>query len=293
MINPKAPVVSLVIPAKNEGRNVKNTIKSALKVKTSFPFEIIVVDDGSTDKCCDFISSLGINQIKRIQTNGVGAAQARNIGANAAKGTYLIFCDAHLFFEDDWIEGLLEPIQQGIADAVTPGIANVDSPQYPGLGQTLNASLETQWHLNKSELFPTAILPGGCLAISKEVFADIGGFDRYFKVWGYEDIELSIKMWLFGYTCFVQPAVKILHVFRSVHPYNINWDDFYFNMLRMAYSHFSEDRINKCKAAITNSNPEAIESEVLNTNVLAQREQYFQRRKYDDDWFMKKFEIPF
>jgi glycosyltransferase involved in cell wall biosynthesis len=293
MSKTKNPLVSIIIPVKNEGSNIKNTIESALKVKTSCPFEIIVVDDGSTDNCCDFIPELGRSQIKLFKSNGVGAAGARNLGAKNASGSFLIFCDAHLFFEDGWIDSLVVPIQKGIADGTTPGIANAAYPISTGFGQTLNEALEVKWQLQKETLSPTAILPGGCIAISKQVFTEIGGFDHGFRVWGFEDIEFSVRMWLFGYRCFVQPSVKILHVFRSSHPYRVDWNDFYFNMMRMAYSHFSEDRIAKCRKLIKNSNPELIESEVLKANVLKQRELYFNRRKFDDSWYMSKFGISF
>lgn len=293
MRNTNYPLVSLVIPVKNEGCNIRNTIESALRVKTAYPFEIIVVDDGSTDNCCDFILDLDRSQIKLITTKGIGAAGARNLGAQHASGYYLIFCDAHLFFEDNWIDGLVTPIQKGLADGTTPGIANADYPISTGFGQSLNEALEVKWRLHIDTLSPTAILPGGCLAISKQVFTDIGGFDSELRVWGYEDVEFSIRMWLFGYSCYVQPAVKILHVFRSAHPYKVNWEDFYFNMMRMTFCHFSEKRIAKCKELIKQSNPEIIESEVLKTNVLKQREVFIKRRKYDDSWYMSTFGIDF
>ncbi|MDQ0897079.1 MULTISPECIES: glycosyltransferase family 2 protein [unclassified Paenibacillus] len=75
--------------AENEGVHVKNTIESALRVKTAYPFEIIVVDDGSSDGCCDFIASnLYGGQVRVIQTDGIGAAMARNKGADQAIGKY-------------------------------------------------------------------------------------------------------------------------------------------------------------------------------------------------------------
>lgn len=288
------PMVSLVIPAKNEGSHIQNTIKSAFQVKTNYPFEIVVVDDASNDGCCDFLTSVeDLPQLKLIRSKGVGVARARNIGARNSLGQYLIFCDAHVFFEDFWMEGLIQPILNGLADGTTPGIADTTMPNIPGYGQTLNENLEVVWHLDKITLSPTAILPGGCFAISRDVFFDIGGFDSSFQVWGLEDIDISIKMWLFGYTCYAQPAVKILHVFRKSAPYQLSFENVHFNMLRMAYSHFNEERIDKCRKKIPYHNLSQIQASVLASGVLGQRAWYFSHRKHDDDWYMKKFSIPF
>lgn len=294
MLNNARPLVSLIIPVKNEGIHIWNTIQSAFKVKTDYPFEIIVVNDGSTDGCCDFLPLyVNSNILKVVNSKGIGAARARNMGAINSLGEYLIFCDAHVFFEDFWIDGLLEPIRGGLVDSTTPGIADTILPNYIGYGQTLNEHLEIEWHVHKTTFSPIAVLPGGCFAISRKVFFNIGGFDSGFWVWGHEDVEFSIKMWLFGYTCYVQPTVKILHVFRKSPPYHVDWKHTFFNMLRMAYSHFKEERIEKCRNLIKNCDPSKIEESVLASGVLTQRKKYFDRRQYDDDWFMKKFIIPF
>lgn len=294
MANEKETFVSLILPAKNEGRNVQSTIESALQVKTNVPFEIIVVDDGSTDGCCDFITSFKCpHTIQFVRTAGIGAARARNLGAEQSKGEYLIFCDSHLYFEDYWIDRLLEPISTGLADAATPGIAPVNTPYVVGFGQTLTSQLGTSWNRRQQTSFPTAILPGGCFIISRNAFFDVGGFDHGFHVWGYEDVEISIKLWLFGYKCYVQPDVKVLHLFRHSFPYKVTYEHVYYNLLRMAYSHFSDERIKKCKKFIHHQDPDKIESFVLQSNVLEQRRNYFSRRKYDDDWFMNTFHISF
>ncbi|MDA5110865.1 glycosyltransferase [Brevibacillus thermoruber] len=288
------PLVSVVIPAKNEGDNVRTTIESSLNAKTRYPYEIIVVDDGSTDNCCNLIAPhVDGEKIKLIATPGIGAAPARNLGAEHANGTYLIFCDAHLTFEDYWIDGLIELMRSGLADAVSPGIASSTQPSLVGYGQTLNAKLGIKWNHHQNRPTPCAILPGGCLAVKRDVFSDIGGFDRGFRVWGFEDIEISIKMWLFGYKCYVQPAVKVLHLFRHVHPYEVTYDHVYYNMLRMAYSHFNESRIKACKNLIVHGDRAQIERQVLEGGAVEQRLRYFGRRKYDDNWFMKWFKIPF
>lgn len=295
MLKARSPMVSLIIPVKNEGDHIRNTLKSALQVKTDYSFEIIVVDDASVDGCCDFISNfIGSVPIMLIRSIGLGVAGARNIGAANSTGKYLIFCDAHLFFEDYWIDRLLEPIVNGVADGTTPGIADTASPLQIGYGQTLDEKLSIVWQVDKHSPFPTAVMPGGCCALSKRVFVEIGGFDHGFKVWGLEDVELSMKMWLFGYTCYVQPAVTILHVFRKATPYEANISHVYYNMLRMSFSHFKEERIDKCRKIIeAHSDILQIESAVKFSGVSRQREKYISRRKHNDDWFMDKFSIPF
>jgi GT2 family glycosyltransferase len=295
------PLVSVIFPVKNEGIHVKNTMDSLQKAKTNVSYEVIVVDDASEDGCCDFLSAHEYPfPVTLVRTKGLGASNARNAGAEKANGTYYIFCDAHLFFEDYWIDKCIEPIEKGMADGVVPGIAPHDKPNTVGYGYTINlekfkASFNGKSILTKG-LHPveTPFLPGGCLAITKKVFDDIGGFDKGFIVWGHEDVEISLKMWLFGYKCYVQPQVKVLHVFRKSFPYKVSVTHADYNMMRMAYSHFSEERIEKCKKYIrVPEKTEQIVKAVIANGALEQRDRYFARRRFDDDWFFKHFKINF
>ena len=291
------PLVSLIIPAKNEGIHLKNTIDSINAAKTKYPYEIVVVDDGSDDHCCDFLCYLlkeKVNTIKLITTKGLGSAMARNLGADVAVGEYFIFCDAHLTFQDNWMDFLLEPIVKGRADAVNPGIGDTIRIDNIGYGYTWDQNLDPKWNVGRNKAFYSPLLAGGCLAISKKAFFDVGGFEKGFRVWGREDEEFSLKLWLFGYRCMVQPKVTILHLFRpSNPPFKITWDDINWNLLRMAYSHFNLTRIEKCKRIIKNSDANELEKQLLKTNIIEQRNDYLTRRNHDDNWYMKKFRIQF
>jgi len=294
------PLVSIIFPVKNEGINVRNTLDSLQKTKTNVPYEVIVVDDASEDGCCDFLADHDYEGVRLLRTDGLGASNARNAGADQARGKYFVFCDAHLFFEDDWLDKLLEPLEQGVAGGIVPGIAPHDKPKNVGYGYTLNLDNKFKAAFNGRSVLqgnkPVEVfgLPGGCLAIPKTIFDDIGGFDRGFVVWGHEDLEISIKLWLFGYTCLVQPSVTILHIFRKQFPYKVSVTHSDFNMMRMAYSHFSEKRIEKCKQYIrVPEKAEQMIQLVLKQGALKQREQYFQRRVHDDDWLLRKFQIDF
>ncbi|MGN7179001.1 glycosyltransferase [Cytobacillus sp. SAFR-174] len=286
------PQVSIIFPVKNEGANVKSTLDSLFSVKTPIPFEAIVVDDASTDGCCKFIDTYK-HKVKLIHTKGIGAARARNLGAEHAKGKYLAFCDAHLEFEHYWLDGLILPLEKGRTDAVAPAIAAIGDSNFIGYGMSLSRNLRIKWNKKKRGLFDTAIIPGGCFIITKKVFNEIGGFEKGFKTWGHEDVELSIRLWLFGYRCSVLPEVRILHLFRKSHPYKVSNEEVSYNLLRMAYSHFNYERIEKCRKLITGVRPSLIEQQVKQDGVLRQRHKFIKIRKYDDDWYFSKFRIQF
>jgi len=289
-----APLVSIIFPAKNEGQNVKLTLDSLFFTKTSFPIEVIVVDDASEDGCCEFLKSYGHkDRIKFIKTNGIGSANARNLGAKQATGEYFFFCDAHLSFEDYWIDLLMEPIISNRTDAITPAIASMENPNYIGFGQTLNSDLSIKWNKSQKGIFETAVLPGACFGITRSSFNAIGGFETGFITWGHEDVEISIKLWLFGYRCYVCPDVTILHLFRKKHPYKVRYDEVSYNLLRLAYLHFNEERLQKSKKLLKGKYRRIIEPRVLKHGVMNKREEYFRHRKFNDDWYFRKFAIDF
>lgn len=290
-----APAVSVIIPAKNEGLNVLNTVQSILKAVNTTPYEVVVVDDGSEDGCCRFLAGApNSGPLRLIKTRGLGSAKARNAGAAVARGGIFIFCDAHIFVEDHWIDRLAEPLLNGALDAVCPSIAPHDRPKDASGGFTWDEKLGFKWLPRPPRLSPVPLLPGGCLAVKKSVFYDVEEFDRGFTVWGREDEEISLKMWLFGYRLGVNPDVKVLHIFRPRHPYRVTWEHVDYNLLRMAYSHFKNERIAKVLDLIRHHpNSHLVSLRVAASDVIDQRQKYFSRRKRDDDWFFRVFRIPF
>jgi GT2 family glycosyltransferase len=132
------------------------------------------------------------------------------------------------------------------------------------------------------------------MVVRSDVFHRVGGFDSFFKIWGHEDVELSLKLWLFGYRLMVDPRVRVLHLFRQSHPYRVTMDHVHHNLLRMAFSHFSQPRLAKAvNLARSNPNLGRIITEVLFSDIWQQREHYLANRVRDDQWFMDRFNIPF
>ena len=92
------PKVSVVIPTFNRADTIGDSIKSVLE-QTFKDFEVIVVDDGSTDGTESVVAAFGDSRIKYIMQDNAGACAARNNGIRHANGEYIAFQDS----DDYWM----------------------------------------------------------------------------------------------------------------------------------------------------------------------------------------------
>lgn len=131
----------------SRGWYMEQTIESILETPSQVPYDITVVNDGSTDGCCAFLQSRGktYSRVKLINTTGVGAANARNLGARQSSGEVLFFCDAHITVEEDWLDLLTEDVMEEGTGAVSPGIANMNQIYAVGYGLIWNEAMEARW----------------------------------------------------------------------------------------------------------------------------------------------------
>jgi len=99
------PLFSIVIPLYNKEPHIKRTLNSVL-AQTVQDFEIIIVDDGSTDKSTEVVKSFSDYRIRLISQKNAGVSVARNTGINEAKADLIAFLDA----DDEWNPNFLEEI---------------------------------------------------------------------------------------------------------------------------------------------------------------------------------------
>ena len=294
-MNPR--IVSIIIPCKNEGIYIKQTVDFLLETEARHIADIIIVDDLSNDSCCSFleVNKSYHNNITLIKTSGIGASRSRNLGASvAASSKFLVFCDAHIIMKKNWLYTLIHSFNNPLISAVCPGIRSFNPNSAVGYGQSFNENFQIYWLKKPDTLSEIPIAPGGCIAIRKDVFNALGGFDNGFFSWGYEDVELSLRLWLCGYKVYVEPNVIIGHKFRKTQPYNVDLIEFNYNKLRMCLLHFNHNRICKIlKPMYVHPNFEKIIYRLMKSDTLVSRESYFSKRTYDDDWFFNKFNIPF
>lgn len=289
--------VSVIIPCRNEREHLRPTIDSILNAGLDPRFEVIVVDDGSQDGSSAFLAERQYSRIRLIQHAGLGAALARNTGAQYASGDLLVFCDAHIRVGPGWLEYLLRAFSGTPLDAACTAIASLERPADVGYGGTWDERLAFKWLPNPGTNGPALvpIAPSGCLAVRRPVFDGAGGFERGFRVWGYEDQEFSLRLWLLGHQVYVLPGIKVLHYFRPRHPYPVSFTHVDFNLLWMAFVHFNQNRFARTVQLIQGRSPvSSLLTEIgASPEALARRNFCLSRRRYDDDWFMRRFGIPF
>ena len=172
------PMISIIIPAYNEQRLLGRTLTTARAAAdaTGQPFELTVVDDGSTDDTAKIAAEQGA-QVVSVNLRHIAAA--RNAGAKASKGDVLVFLDADTLLPRSTLQAALAALETG---AIGGGaMVRFDSPV--GL---ISSACFVIWRV-LSRLFHWA---AGCFVfVRREAFDAIGGFDEEYYIG--EEIHLS------------------------------------------------------------------------------------------------------
>lgn len=111
------PKISVIIPLFNKGFIISETLNSVL-VQTFIDFEVVIIDDGSTDNSFEVVSQFSDKRIKLFQQKNKGAASARNVGIEKATGELIAFLDA----DDYWFPNHLEELYQLYIDFPNCGV---------------------------------------------------------------------------------------------------------------------------------------------------------------------------
>jgi glycosyltransferase involved in cell wall biosynthesis len=213
------PTISVLIPCFNAERYIGEALESAL-VQSHAPFEIIVVDDGSTDGSVEIVRRFGARVKCYSQPNG-GISVARNAGLSRARGEWIAYLDA----DDLWPSESLDVRAASLAADISTGLVSGLVEQF--------ASPE----LSAEEKGRLAVPPGkmrgrlaSAMLVRREVFARVGGFDPTIRLG--ETIDWVAKVDAAGVRSLEIEEV-VLH--RRVHTTNStqNGDDLKADYLRV------------------------------------------------------------
>ena len=239
--------VSVVVVSHNEGGLLRQTVDSVL-AGTSSLAEVVVVDDASSDGSADFLGADPSYRAVRLISlpASVGISAARNAGARATRGDVIVFSDAHVNVHPGWDRPLAEALADPEVGEVAPAVGYFDGRDGFGYGFTWKEpSMRMKWLPATDVPTDVPFICGCFLAVRREVFEATGGFDEGMYRWGFEDAELSLRLWLAGYRCQVVPESKVGHQFRKRFPYEVDWSGVMYNGLRMAAVHLDTPAVER------------------------------------------------
>ena len=241
------PRFSVVIPLFNKGSHIERTIRSVL-AQTSGEFELLVVDDGSTDDSVSVVASLSDPRLALLQKRNGGESSARNYGIRAARAEYIAFLDA----DDCWDAGFLEHIEALIHKFPVAGVycTRIRDSQKGGRDEILASSClpeigGTGLIHDYIECLASGIFPvtSSSVCIKKSVLSDVGMFNESLA------IGPDLDMWLRVY---LHSGIAIANIFsatyhtdaenRSVH--RTDFDQREIDLFRHFHASYGADRLN-------------------------------------------------
>jgi len=202
--------ISVIVPTYNRADLISETIESILD-QTYKNFELIIVDDGSTDNTEEVIRKFKDNRIKYIKTDNWGApARPRNIGIKKAKGEYIAFCDDDDMWDKKKLEKQLPHFNSSkIVGVASDAILITDTPYYRKKNYGRSKLGYIDYHY-MDILNGNPIITSSCI-VKKKILDNVGLFDENKDFYFIEDWELWLRMARFGlFRVLEEPLISYL-----------------------------------------------------------------------------------
>jgi glycosyltransferase involved in cell wall biosynthesis len=204
-----SPLISVIVPVYNGAKFLPRCL-GALFGSDHKAFEVLVVNDCSTDESAEISRSYGATVLTTDKQMGPGGA--RNLAAERANGEILLFVDSDVVVECDTLSKIAARFEN------TPGISALfgsydDAPAEPNfLSQYKNLCHHYVHQISSSE---ASTFWAGLGAVRRDVFKSAGGFDcERFKVPSIEDIDLGVRLREAGHRIYLDRDIRAKHLKR-------------------------------------------------------------------------------
>ncbi|WP_160120568.1 glycosyltransferase [Rhodovarius lipocyclicus] len=212
------PEVSVIIPAHNQWALTHACIASLIAHAPRTAFEVILVDDASTDGTAQARLSGNIRPLR--QERNLGFIGACNAGAAAARGRTLLFLNNDTLATPGWLDEMLATFALDPAIGVVgAALLNEDGTLQESGGIVWRHG--DAWNYGRNEeaedprysfLRDADYVSGAALMLPAVLFRQLGGFDAHFSPAYYEDVDLCFRARAAGRRVVVQPAARIIHL---------------------------------------------------------------------------------
>ncbi len=214
------PSVSILIVTWNSAAHLPRCL-AALGAQTFSDFEIVIVDNGSTDGGVEALPDRFPALSFQVERNGEnrGFAPANNAGARLASAPWLALLNADAFPEPDWLEKLLAAAQEHpeYLSFASRQLQDRDPELLDGEGDAYHVS-GTAWRRGYGQRAGAVEAPrpvfsacGAAALYHRETFLQAGGFDEDYFAY-FEDVDLGFRLRLAGTQCLYVPGAVVRHV---------------------------------------------------------------------------------
>ena len=188
------PFFTVIIPVYNKEKFIENTIKSVLQQSFS-DFELILVNDGSTDNSILKIENFSDSRITFYTKENGGASSARNFGLEKAKAKFITFLDADDYWYPDFLQEMASSIEEFPNHKIFSAAIEVESDKVVFPSQySIKKSSEREIVDYFVASMKTTIICTSCAVFEKSVFEKVGHFDTEIK--SGQDTDMWIRMGL-------------------------------------------------------------------------------------------------
>ena len=208
LLPPSPPKISVVICAYNAEHTMRACLES-LRLLRYPSYEVIVVNDGSTDRTLQIAEEF--REVRIISQQNKGLSVARNVGVEAATGPIVAFTDSDCVVDPDWLTYLAYSFVNGGFVAV--GGPNLPPPEDSRTAACVAASPGGPTHVLLNDELAEHI-PGCNMAFRKDVLQAVGGFDPVFCAAG-DDVDLCWRLQNDGHVIGFSAAAMVWHFRRN------------------------------------------------------------------------------
>lgn len=216
----KSYVCSIIIPVWNKVELTRQCLTALASNTTDISFEVIVVDNGSTDGTEELLGELkGDVQILRNDQN-LGFAKACNQGARAARGKYLVFLNNDTIPQPQWLKPLVSEVDEHQEVGVVGSKLLFADGSVQHAGVVFMRSHRSAYHIYRTVASNASAVnqrrefqavTAACLLVRREIFDGVQGFDEGF-INGFEDVDLCLKIREKGHHVIYQPRSVLYHL---------------------------------------------------------------------------------
>lgn len=188
------PFFSVIIPLFNKEKFIEATLKSVLN-QSFIDFEILIIDDGSTDNSAPIIKGFDDARIRYFYKKNAGVSSARNDGIEKAQSTYISFIDADDYWYPNFLEEMFKNIQSYSEQKVFSAAIEIETskkviPARYSIVKTGDSEIVDYFTASSKE----TVICTSCAVFHKSIFEKIGTFDIEVKSGQDTDMWIRIGM---------------------------------------------------------------------------------------------------